>query len=142
MRIIIRLAKRAQVNNNILSLIIFLLSFCRNRFKKYNVNSENSESCEYGLSAAPIATNDIVITGSMDGFLEIHRAIDGERIWVYDAWRQFDAVNGVATHGGAFDAHGPLVADNLLIVSAGYSYVGAQRGGNALLVFEVIDDGG
>ncbi len=103
---------------------------------------ENSESCEYGLSAAPIATNDIVITGSMDGFLEIHRAIDGERIWVYDAWRQFDAVNGVATHGGAFDAHGPLVADNLLIVSAGYSYVGAQRGGNALLVFEVIDDGG
>ena len=36
-------------------------------------------ACEYGLSAAPLATNDIVITGSMDGYLEIYRASDGKR---------------------------------------------------------------
>ena len=93
-------------------------------------------SCEYGLSAAPIATNDIVITGSMDGFLEIYKAVNGERLWHFDAWQEFAAVNGRA-EGGAFDAHGPMIADNQLIVSAGYSYVGAQRGGNAFLVFEI-----
>lgn len=93
-------------------------------------------SCEYGLSAAPLSTNDIVITGSMDGFLEIYRAATGERIWHFDAWQSFESVNG-QSEGGAFDAHGPYVADNQLLVSAGYSYVGAQRGGNAFLVFEL-----
>ena len=93
--------------------------------------------CEFGLSAAPIATNDVVITGSMDGFLEVLHATSGERIWAFDAWREFDSVNGVATEGGAFDAHGPMVADDLVMVTSGYSYVGAQRGGNAFLVFQV-----
>jgi hypothetical protein len=46
-------------------------------------------------------------------------------------------VNGVATRGGAFDAHGPMLADDLLVVTSGYGYVGRQRGGNALLVFQV-----
>ncbi|MEM9620498.1 MAG: PQQ-binding-like beta-propeller repeat protein [Pseudomonadota bacterium] len=94
-------------------------------------------ACEYGLSAAPLATNDVVITGSMDGFVEVYRADTGERLWVYDAWQEFPAVNGATAHGGAFDAHGPMVADDLLMITAGYSYVGAQRGGNAFLVFEV-----
>ena len=35
---------------------------------------------------------------------------------------------------GAFDAHGPMVADDLVIVTSGYGSFG-QRGGNALLVF-------
>ena len=79
------------------------------------------------------------MTGSMDGFLEIYRAATGERIWHFDAWQSFDSVNGQA-EGGAFDAHGPYIADDQLMVSAGYSYVGAQRGGNAFLVFELKDD--
>ena len=95
--------------------------------------------CAYGLSAAPIATNDIVVTGSMDGFLEILNAKDGQRLWVYDAWQDFQAVNDKPTSGGAFGSHGPMVADDLLIVTAGYGYVGEQRGGNALLVFQLGD---
>ena len=43
--------------------------------------------------------------------------------------------------GGAFDAHGPMVADNLVIVSSGYGGFG-QRGGNALLVFELPEEAG
>lgn len=97
-------------------------------------------SCEYGLSAAPIATNDVVITGSMDGYLEINRATDGERLWFYDAWREFKTVNNIAAEGGAFDAHGPMVVDDLVFVTAGYSYVGQQRGGNAFLVFQLADE--
>jgi polyvinyl alcohol dehydrogenase (cytochrome) len=97
-------------------------------------------SCEYGLSAAPIAANNIVVTGSMDGFLEIYRAADGERLWSFDAWQEFPTVNDKPANGGAFDAHGPMLADNLLLVSAGYAYVGEQRPGNAFLVFELAPD--
>jgi len=96
------------------------------------------EECVFGLSAAPLATNDILISGSMDGYLEILAANSGKVLWTFDAWQAFDAVNSVPTTGGAFDAHGPMVADDLLVVSAGYGYVGQQRGGNALLVFQTL----
>ncbi len=94
-------------------------------------------ACEYGLSAAPLATNDVVITGSMDGYLEIYRAQDGQRLWSFDAWQEFSTVNDNPASGGAFDAHGPMVADDLLLVSAGYGYVGEQRPGNAFMVFQL-----
>ena len=76
----------------------------------------------------------------MDGFLEIFAASTGKQLWSHDSWREYSPVNEVETNGGAFDAHGPLVADNLLIVSSGYGYVGRQKPGNALLVFEVVSD--
>jgi polyvinyl alcohol dehydrogenase (cytochrome) len=93
--------------------------------------------CVFGLSAAVTAANDIVVVGGMDGMLEVLDARTGERLWSHDAWRDYEAVNGVATSGGAFDAHGAFLADDLLVVVAGYGYVGRQRGGNALLVFRV-----
>ncbi len=99
-----------------------------------------TKECEYGLSSAIIAANDIVVTGSMDGYLEIYHAQTGERLWHFDAWQSFDTVNDLPAEGGAFDAHGPMLADDLLVVTAGYGYVGRQRGGNALLVFEVDDE--
>ena len=99
------------------------------------------QECVFGLSAAITSANDVVVSGSIDGFLEVLNAKDGEVLWSYDAWRDFPAVNDVATKGGAFDAHGPMLADDLLIVSSGYGYVGQQRGGNALLVFEIASDG-
>lgn len=94
------------------------------------------EECVFGMSAAIIAANDIVVAGSIDGILQVFAANTGKPLWTFDAWREFRAVNDVETVGGAFDAHGPMLADDLLIVSAGYGYVGRQRGGNALLVFQ------
>lgn len=99
------------------------------------------EECVFGLSAAPIATNDVVVAGSIDGYLQVFAANTGKVLWTFDAWRDFPSVNGIDTAGGAFDAHGPMVADDLLVVSAGYGYVGQQRAGNALLVFQVQPDG-
>jgi polyvinyl alcohol dehydrogenase (cytochrome) len=93
--------------------------------------------CVYGLSAAPIATQDLVFIGSMDGYLRALSAKTGEQLWEFDAWQNFNAVNEVKTVGGAFDTHGPIVADDMLVISSGYSYVGQQRGGNALLVFQL-----
>ena len=76
----------------------------------------------------------------MDGYIEIHDAADGRRIWHFDAWKEFQTINSTTAQGGAFDAHGPMVADDLLMISSGYAYVGAQRGGNAFLVFQLSDD--
>jgi polyvinyl alcohol dehydrogenase (cytochrome) len=105
---------------------------------KYTRDSRCPEiECVFGLSAAITASNDIVVAGSMDGFLEVYAAATGEVLWSHDAWRDYEAVNGVDTTGGAFDAHGPLIADDLVIVTAGYGYVGRQRGGNAMLVFQL-----
>lgn len=95
------------------------------------------QECVFGLSAAIIATNDVVVAGTMDGFLEVFSAETGALLWSHDAWRDYTAVNGVETKGGAFDAHGPMIADDLLLVTSGYGYVGAQRPGNALLVFQL-----
>ena len=98
--------------------------------------------CLYGLSAAIIATNDIVITGTMDGFLEVLKANSGELLWSHDSWRAYATVNGGEATGGAFDAHGPMIADDLVLVTSGYRYVGQERAGNALLVFQLETDDG
>ncbi|MFK7913152.1 MAG: PQQ-binding-like beta-propeller repeat protein [Pseudomonadales bacterium] len=95
----------------------------------------DEEPCVYGLSAALLASNDLVISASMDGYIEAFAAASGERVWSYDAWQDYSSANGVATSGGAFDAHGPMIAGDQLIITSGYGYVGRQRGGNALLVF-------
>jgi polyvinyl alcohol dehydrogenase (cytochrome) len=92
-------------------------------------------SCSPGLSAAIIAGPDLVFAGSLDGKLEAYDARSGKVLWTYDSWRDYaGTVNGVAAHGGAFDAHGPLLAGGQLMVSSGYNSFG-EKGGNAFLVF-------
>jgi polyvinyl alcohol dehydrogenase (cytochrome) len=94
-------------------------------------------SCSPGFSAAIVADPDLVFGGSLDGRLEAIDARTGKLLWSYDSWRDYPStVNGKPAKGGAFDAHGPLVADDQLIVSSGYGSF-FQRGGNALLVFEL-----
>jgi len=96
-----------------------------------------TKACVYGLSAAAIAANDIVVVGSIDGHLDVVHAQSGQLLWTHDAWRDYEAVNSRPASGGGFDAHGAMLADDLLIVSSGYAYVGEQRAGNALLVFQL-----
>ena len=52
--------------------------------------------------------------------------------------KPFTAVNGIETKGGVFDAHGPMLAGDMLVVSSGYGSF-FQEGGNALLVFALPD---
>ena len=110
------------------------------RWHHYTAPRCEDLECVYGLSAAPLATNDLVLTGTMDGYLNAIHVDTGRLLWQFDAWQSFDSVNNQPTVGGAFDAHGPIVAGDTLVVSAGYSYVGQQRGGNALLVFHLTDE--
>jgi len=98
-------------------------------------------TCWGGVSAAITVTDDLVFAGSLDGFLEAIDARTGEVLWSFDTWRDFDAVGGTMARGGAFDAHGPMVADDLVIVSSGYDGGFGHHGGNALLVFQLAGDG-
>lgn len=97
----------------------------------------DTAACVFGLSAAASAANDVVVAPSIDGYLDVLDAATGKLLWSHDAWRDYPAVNDAIAIGGGFDAHGALLADDLLIVAAGYAYVGDQRSGNALLVFKI-----
>ena len=77
--------------------------------------------CSPGISAAVSVNGGLVFSGSLDGFLEALDIESGDLLWRFDAWRDFDAVNGVETAGGAFDAHGPMLVGDLLIASSGYA---------------------
>ncbi len=92
--------------------------------------------CQTGMSAAIIATDDLVFAGALDGHVHAYSATSGEILWSYDTWREFDSTNNLATQGGAIDVHGPIVAGDLLLIQSGYGTFG-QRGGNALLAFRL-----
>ena len=92
--------------------------------------------CWSGLSSGITTGPGIVVTGGLDGMVEIYAADNGDLLWSDDTLQEYQTVNGVPAKGGAIDAHGPTLADNLLIVVSGYGGFG-QRPGNALLVYEV-----
>ncbi|MCB1691392.1 MAG: PQQ-binding-like beta-propeller repeat protein [Pseudomonadales bacterium] len=96
--------------------------------------------CSGGLSAAITATPEVVFAGSLDGYFSAYAADNGELLWTDDTWKDFDTVNGVPASGGAFDAHGPMVADDMVIVSSGYDSFG-EKGGNVLLVYRLGGEG-
>ena len=60
-------------------------------------------------------------------------------LWRYKTARSFPTVNDVPAQGGSIDSHGPLLVDDLLLVSSGYAGVSMQ-GGNAFLVFQLNDE--
>jgi polyvinyl alcohol dehydrogenase (cytochrome) len=102
-------------------------------------NCEGRDACRTGFSAAILATEDLVFVGALDGQLYGIDTANGDILWEYDSWRDYDSVNELPTQGGAIDVHGPFVAGRQLIVQSGYGSFG-QRGGNALLVFELNED--
>ena len=97
--------------------------------------------CDPGISAAIVATPDLVFAGSLDGQVSVYDARTGEVVWSYDTWRKFDGVNGETATGASIDVHGPMVAGDMLLIQSGYGQHG-QAGGNALLAFRLPRPGG
>lgn len=54
----------------------------------------------------------------------------------HDTAREFQAVNGVVTHGGSIDAAGAIAVGDMLYAQSGYAQFG-ELPGNALLAFRV-----
>ena len=100
---------------------------------------EGRAACRRGLSAAIVATEELVFAGALDGHLGAYDAATGALLWSFDTWREFESVNGMAATGGAIDVHGPMVMDDALYIQSGYGTFG-QRGGNALLAFRVVGE--
>jgi len=97
------------------------------------------ERCMNGFSAAPIANADLVFVAGLDGWLHALRADNGARVWDFDTWREFSAVNEtdeLKASGGSIDVHGPLLVEDQLFIQSGYGSFG-QQGGNALLAFRL-----
>jgi polyvinyl alcohol dehydrogenase (cytochrome) len=88
----------------------------------------------YGLSAALLATPELVFSGGLDGKLRAFDIASGDILWQTNTAVPFTASNGIAGHGGAIDVDGQVVAGNWLYVQSGYSMFG-QLPGNVLLAF-------
>lgn len=92
--------------------------------------------CSATQAAAVTAVPGAVFSGSADGGLRAYSAATGDVLWVFDANRSFDTVNGVPANGASFDGPGPVIAGGMLYVLSGDAgFVG--RPGNVLLAFSV-----
>lgn len=91
---------------------------------------------QFGCSAAqmapPTAVPGVVFSGSLDGHVRAYDARDGAVIWDFDAARDFNTVNGVKAHGGAFNNGGPAIVNGMVYAHAGYTN---ELDGNVLLAF-------
>ena len=97
------------------------------------------EYCQPGNGAAITATEELVMAGSLDGYLRIHDNATGEVLWAFDTARDFTAVNGVTTRGGALEGGASAVMDGgMLFLNSGY-FFNPYMPGNAFLAFEVVE---
>ena len=94
--------------------------------------------CYPSVSAAPSRVGSMIITGSMNGIIEIISTKDGNLLWSFDTAKQFKTINQISANGGSIDSNGPIIAGNHLIATSGYDIYG-QLTGNILLVFSIED---
>lgn len=94
--------------------------------------------CSATQSAAVTAIPGAVLSGSADGGMRAYAADTGEVLWLFNANREFDTVNGVEANGASFDGPGPIIVGNrMYMLSGNAGFVG--RPGNVLLAFEIGD---
>ena len=104
--------------------------------KKVELADQYRCSFYYGLSAALLATEELVFSAGLDGRIRAFELATGDLLWQDATARAFDADNGVSGHGGAVDVSGQVLAGDWLYVQSGYSMFG-QLPGNMLLAYRV-----
>jgi polyvinyl alcohol dehydrogenase (cytochrome) len=104
--------------------------------KKVELEDQYRCSFYYGLSAAVMATPELVFSAGLDGRIRAFDIADGELLWQAKTAEPFEADNGIKGHGGAIDVSGQVMADGWLYVQSGYSMFG-QLPGNMLLAYRV-----
>ena len=104
--------------------------------KKIELADQYRCSFYYGLSAAVLATPELVFSAGLDGRVRAFDIASGEILWQAETAKPFAADNGVTGHGGAVDVSGQVLADGWLYVQSGYSMFG-QLPGNVLLAYRV-----
>lgn len=111
---------------------------CTTHLYEYFARSTLYPECSFyfGLSAAPLAVNDLVFVGALDGSVRAFSQSEGDALWQENTANAYPSLNGVVTHGGAIDVAGVQAAGDMLYVQSGYALFG-QLPGNALLAFKL-----
>ena len=92
---------------------------------------------QFGLSSAILLTNELVISGGMDGKWRAFEAATGKLIAEYDTYREYrETLNGISGHGGSIDNATLAIADDMVFVQSGYSYFGGTPG-NMLIAYKL-----
>ncbi|MCB1700419.1 MAG: PQQ-binding-like beta-propeller repeat protein [Halioglobus sp.] len=104
--------------------------------KKIELADQYRCSFYYGLSAAVLATEELVFSAGLDGKIRAFDIASGDLLWEARTAKSFEANNGITGHGGAIDVSGQVMADGWLYVQSGYSMFG-QLPGNMLLAYRV-----
>jgi len=108
--------------------------------KKVELEDQYRCSFYYGLSAAVLATPELVFSAGLDGKIRAFDIASGDLLWQDATARAFDADNGISGHGGAIDVSGQVIAGDWLYVQSGYSMFG-QLPGNVLLAYRPGEQG-
>lgn len=94
--------------------------------------------CSDAFSGPATATDDLVLTGALNGYLFAYDRLSGELLWELDTRQEYETVNNVPATGGAIDATGPVLSGEYMILNSGYGGFG-QISGNALIVYKVAE---
>ena len=95
---------------------------------------EKKPGCGPGQGAAVTAIPGAVFSGAHDGGMRAYSTKDGAILWLFNANRDFDTVNGVKANGASMDGPGAVVVDGMLYFNAGYGGL-VGKPGNVLLAF-------
>jgi polyvinyl alcohol dehydrogenase (cytochrome) len=87
------------------------------------------EFCDPGISQAVTAIPGVVIADHMDGRV----------LWESNTLREYETVSGGIGRGGSFGGGGPMMADGMLYVNAGYG-INFHMPGNVMRAFGIADD--
>ncbi len=107
--------------------------------KKVELADQYRCSFYYGLSAAVLATEELVFSAGLDGKIRAFDIASGDLLWQAATAKPFEADNGVTGHGGAIDVSGQVAAGGWLYVQSGYSMFG-QLPGNMLVAYRINPD--
>jgi polyvinyl alcohol dehydrogenase (cytochrome) len=99
---------------------------------------DSGQGCSAAQSAALTSVPGAVISGGADGGVRAYAKRNGRIIWTFDTNTDFATVNGVPGHGGSMDGPGPVVAGDMLFVTAGNGGIVGMPG-NVLLAFTTDD---
>jgi polyvinyl alcohol dehydrogenase (cytochrome) len=95
---------------------------------------EKKPGCDPGQGGAVTAIPGAVFSGAHDGGMRAYAVKDGSILWLFNANRDFDTVNGVKANGGSMDGPGAVVVDGMVYFNAGYGGL-VGHPGNVLLAF-------
>ena len=86
-----------------------------------------------GVPAAMTAIPGVVFSHASEGTLRALSTTDGKVLFEFPTAKEFQTVNEVPAHGGAFGQSGSTVVGGMLFVGSGYN--GQGSGGNVMLAF-------